>query len=85
MPKGVRSPVASSIGARPSPRSTGHYFYGDWCGEWVRSFRFEGGEVTDHQTRFEEVGQINSFGVDADGELYLLTYEGEVKQLVARR
>ncbi|CAN5256726.1 PQQ-dependent sugar dehydrogenase [soil metagenome] len=67
------------------PEITGHYFYSDWCGEWVRSFRFEGGEVVDHQTRFEGVGQTNSFGVDADGELYLMTYEGEVKQLVARR
>lgn len=67
------------------PELSGHYFYGDWCGEWVRSFRFEGGELLDHQTRFEEVGQINSFGVDNAGELYLMTYEGEIKQVVGRR
>jgi glucose/arabinose dehydrogenase len=67
------------------PEIAGHYFYGDWCGEWVRSFRFIDGEVTDHQTRFEDVGQINSFGTDAAGELYLLTYEGEIKQVIARR
>ena len=67
------------------PELNGHYFYGDWCGEWVRSFRFEGGELLDHQTRFEEVGQINSFGVDHAGELYLMTYEGEIKQVVGRR
>ena len=28
------------------PELDGHYFYGDWCGEWIRSFRYEGGEVT---------------------------------------
>ncbi|MGI8517061.1 MAG: PQQ-dependent sugar dehydrogenase [Acidimicrobiia bacterium] len=67
------------------PEISGHYFYGDWCGEWVRSFRFEDGELIDHQTRFEDAGQINSFGVDNVGELYLMTYEGEIKQVVGRR
>ena len=57
----------------------------DWCGEWIRSFRYEGGEVLDHQTRFEEVGQINSFGVDSEGELYVMTYEGAVKKIVPVR
>jgi hypothetical protein len=67
------------------PELAGHYFYGDWCGEWVRSLRYVAGGLADHQTRFEDVGQINSFGVDAAGELYVLTYEGEIKQVVARR
>ena len=67
------------------PEIEGHYFYGDWCGEWVRSFRYAGGQVGDHQTRFEEAGQINSFGVDSEGELYVLTYEGAVKKVVPLR
>lgn len=67
------------------PELTGHYFYSDWCGEWVRSFLFLNGEVTDHQTRFEGVGQVNSFGLDSDGELYILTYEGAVQKLVSIR
>lgn len=67
------------------PELDGHYFYGDWCGEWIRSFRYEGGEVMDHQTRFEDVGQINSFGIDSDGELYVMTYEGAVKKMVPVR
>jgi hypothetical protein len=67
------------------PELTGHYFYADWCGAWVRSFLFLDGEVTEHQTRFEDVGQVNSFGVDSDGELYLLTYEGAVLKLVPIR
>jgi glucose/arabinose dehydrogenase len=67
------------------PEIAGHYFYADWCGQWVRSFRYSGGELLDHQTRFEDAGQINSFGVDSLGELYLLTYEGQIKQVVGRR
>jgi hypothetical protein len=67
------------------PELDGHYFYGDWCGEWIRSFRYENGEVVDHQTRFEDAGQVNSFGMDSDGELYVLTYEGAVKKIVPVR
>jgi glucose/arabinose dehydrogenase len=67
------------------PELDGHYFYGDWCGEWIRSFRYEDEEVTEQQTRFEEVGQINSFGMDSEGELYVLTYEGAVKKIVPVR
>jgi glucose/arabinose dehydrogenase len=67
------------------PELDGHYFYGDWCGEWIRSFRYEAGEVIDHQTRFEDAGQINSFGLDSAGELYVLTYEGAVKKIVPVR
>ena len=67
------------------PELDGHYFYGDWCGEWIRSFMYRDGEVVDHQTRFEEAGQINSFGLDSEGELYVLTYEGAVKKIVPVR
>jgi hypothetical protein len=67
------------------PELDGHYFYGDWCGEWIRSFVYQDGEVVDHQTRFEEAGQINSFGLDSEGELYVLTYEGAVKKIVPVR
>ena len=67
------------------PELDGHYFYGDWCGEWIRSFRYDGGEVMDHQTRFEDAGQINSFGIDSEGELYVMTYEGAVKKMVPVR
>ena len=67
------------------PELDGHYLYADWCGGWVRSFRFDQGELLEHQTRFEEAGQVNSFGLDSAGEVYLLTYEGEVKKIVAVR
>jgi glucose/arabinose dehydrogenase len=67
------------------PELHGEYFFGDWCGGWVKSFRYEGSPVTEVTDRFEDVGQINGFGIDAQGELYVLTWEGTVSKLVAVR
>ncbi|MGF1666097.1 MAG: PQQ-dependent sugar dehydrogenase [Acidimicrobiia bacterium] len=67
------------------PELHGEYFFGDWCGGWVKSFRYEGSPVTEATDRFEDVGQVNGFGVDAEGELYVVTWEGTVSKLVAIR
>ncbi|MFQ5516075.1 MAG: PQQ-dependent sugar dehydrogenase, partial [Acidimicrobiia bacterium] len=70
------------------PEMAGHYFYGDWCGRWIRSFRLVDGKVTasrDWTGEFGEVGQILSFGVDAAGELYVTTMEGFVFQIIPVR
>lgn len=67
------------------PEIEGRYFYADWCAGWVRSFRLMDGVATDQRTDFKNAGQINGFGVDAGGEMYLLTFAGEVKQVVALR
>lgn len=70
------------------PELAGHYFYGDWCGGWVRSFRAENGNVTDSQdwtSDLEGLGQPNAFGLDAAGEMYVATYEGEVLAIVPVR
>ena len=52
----------------------GLYFYSDYCGGWLRSFRAAGGAAT-QQTEWDvaRVGNVASFGEDADGELYVLT------------
>jgi glucose/arabinose dehydrogenase len=60
----------------------GHYFYGDFCDGWVRSFRVDGGRAVDHREwSLGSLGQITSFGVDAAGELYILTGNGRVYRL----
>ena len=49
------------------PELTGTYFYSDWCSEWIRSFKYVGGQVTEERDWTEDLGmlgQINSFGVD---------------------
>ena len=70
------------------PELTGTYFYSDWCSEWIRSFKYVGGQLTEERDWTEdigELGQINTFGVDADGELYVGTHEGIVARFVADR
>ena len=70
------------------PELTGTYFYSDWCSEWIRSFKYVGGQVTEERDWTEDLGtlgQVNTFGVDSAGELYLGTHEGLVARFVADR
>ena len=56
-----------------APPANGIYLYGDLCSGWVRSFRAQGGQVSDHREwPLLERGSITSFGEDAQGELYVL-------------
>jgi len=66
------------------PSLVGSYFYADYCGGWVRSFRFADGKATDRQewSALSPGGSITSFGQDAAGELYVLTREGGVYRIV---
>jgi len=70
------------------PELDGHYFYADWCGGWVRSFRYEGGVVTDETDWSDDLGsvdQIVSFGRDGAGEIYIVVQEGTVFRIVPVR
>lgn len=60
------------------PELTGHYFYSDYCGGWLRSFLFDGATATQQQDWTEQVGvlgRVASFGLDSAGEVYVLTTE----------
>jgi hypothetical protein len=60
------------------PELTGHYFYSDFCGGWLRSFLIADGVATDVRDWTDQVGapgNVVSFGTDAAGEIYLLTTE----------
>lgn len=70
------------------PELNGHYFYADWCGLWVRSFRHENGvaaEQQDWSSDLTDAGQVNTFGLDGNGELYLANFEGMVMRVVPVR
>ncbi len=66
------------------PELQGNYFYADYCGGWVRSFRMEGGMAVDETDwpALRPGGRVTSFGEDAAGELYLLTEQGGVFKIV---
>jgi glucose/arabinose dehydrogenase len=68
------------------PGFAGTYFYGDFCTGLIRSFRLQGGQATEERDHSATVGrnvsQVSSFGVDVDGEVYVVDYEGEVYRIV---
>lgn len=69
------------------PEFDGHYFYADWCTGFVRSLRYDGSRVSDQFDWTEDfgLGQVTSFGLDNDGELYAVTWDGGLHQVVALR
>lgn len=71
------------------PELDGTYFYSDWVSQWIRSFKYVDGQVTEEKDWTEDlggkVGSITSFGLDGHGELYVTTYEGAVYKFTAVR
>jgi glucose/arabinose dehydrogenase len=70
---------------RRMPFLQGTYFYADYCTHFIRSLRVEGGAAVDRRERTPELGgglgSVSSFGVDADGEIYILDLDGEVYRI----
>ncbi|HEX9856554.1 MAG TPA: PQQ-dependent sugar dehydrogenase [Acidimicrobiia bacterium] len=70
------------------PEIQGQYFFADWCGEWIRSLTYEGGEagtVRDWSSDLDGAGQVNAFGVGPDGELYIVNHAGVLAKIVPVR
>ena len=68
------------------PGYHGTYFYGDFCSGLLRSFRLENGRAVDARDWRPSLGRgvndISSFGVDGDGEGYIVDHDGEVYKIV---
>jgi glucose/arabinose dehydrogenase len=73
------------------PDLQGVYFFGDFISGRIWSFRYEGGAVTEFVERTgdltgpggETAGNVSSFGEDAAGELYVVSYGGTVYRIVS--
>jgi glucose/arabinose dehydrogenase len=66
------------------PDVVGHYFYSDWCGGWLRSFRYANGEISEHtEWQVGDIGNVLSFGEGANGELYVTSQNGMVYRVVS--
>jgi glucose/arabinose dehydrogenase len=67
------------------PGYQGTYFYADYCSRIVRSFRLDGGRAVDQRDWSAALGSglnaPSSFGVDADGEVYIVDHDGEVYRI----
>jgi glucose/arabinose dehydrogenase len=72
------------------PALDGRYFYADYCTGLLRSFKFTNGFVREHwdwKRAIDREGvltQVSSFGVDHDGELYIVELTGSIYQLVPK-
>ncbi|HVR71162.1 MAG TPA: PQQ-dependent sugar dehydrogenase [Vicinamibacteria bacterium] len=68
------------------PGYHGTYFYGDFVSGTIRSFRHQNGQATEQRdlsgTVGRGIGNVSAFGVDAEGEIYVLDYEGELFRIV---
>ena len=65
------------------PELQGRYFYSDLCGGWLKSFAYRSGSVTEQvQWMVPSLASINSFGQDAQKELYVLLGNGNVFRIV---
>ncbi|MGA9596047.1 MAG: PQQ-dependent sugar dehydrogenase [Acidimicrobiia bacterium] len=62
------------------PELAGQFFFGDYCGGWVRSID-KSGNVKEWFPARTFPGTIG-FGVDAAGEIYVLTNQGTINRLV---
>ena len=69
------------------PELDGTYFYSDYCGGFLRSFRFDGEGVTDETDWTSQVGiagRVVGFGVDGEGEMYVVTTTRLLKVVAVR-
>jgi hypothetical protein len=69
------------------PELDGHYFYSDYCGGYLRSFRYLDGEATERVDWTDATGvpgSVASFGVGSDGEMYVLTTDAILRVVPIR-
>ena len=70
------------------PEMDGRYVFADWCVGFVRSFRYADGNAVDqvdHTADLAALGQVTSFGLDHDGELLAVDWEGGLYRIVPVR
>jgi len=73
------------------PSLSGTYFYADFCGDYIRSFKMDNGAVVDFQDRTLDlqptsggaITSIVSFGEDASGEMYIVSNQGSIYKIVS--
>jgi hypothetical protein len=68
------------------PGYAGTYFYADFCTGLIRSFRMQGGQAVDRRDWTAALGRgvnsVTAFGVDDEGEVYIVDQDGEVYKVV---
>ena len=66
------------------PSLIGAYVYGDFCTGRIWALRHDGGKVVDQALIADTDLQISSFAEGPDGEVYILSFTGEIARLALR-
>ncbi|HYN82435.1 MAG TPA: PQQ-dependent sugar dehydrogenase [Gemmatimonadaceae bacterium] len=62
---------------RRVPVLAGHYMFSDFCGQWLRTFRYANGSAGEkREWKVGDIGQVVSFGEDGAGEMYIIADKG---------
>lgn len=72
---------------RAIPELAGEYFFGDYCGGWIRSLRYADGQIVS-MSEWSDLGEhrlLTSIRADEEGELYLMTLDGGLWKIVPVR
>ena len=68
------------------PSLAGTYLYSDFVSGYLRGFRLENGQVVAERDWTPDVGtlsSVSSFGEDGFGEVYVISFDGSIRKLVA--
>ncbi len=66
------------------PALQGRYFFADYCSGVIEGLRYESGEATglvNTGAELGSVGNVNAFGADEEGEMYVLIDDGTILQM----
>ena len=66
------------------PSLSGAYLYGDFCTGNIWALRHDGGRVVEEALIADTDLQISSFAEGPDGEVYILSFTGEIARLALR-
>jgi glucose/arabinose dehydrogenase len=90
-PNGGDSITGGYVYRGPVAQLWGIYFFADYVSNQIWSFRFDGVNKTDFMNRTAELSadvgsiqSISSFGEDASGNLYIVSLDGEVFEIVCK-
>jgi glucose/arabinose dehydrogenase len=64
------------------PELQGKYLFADFGRSWIKALEYENGQAADTQTLEIEVPSVSSFGLDGEGELYIVSLSGRVLKVV---